>query len=156
MVLSLFFVSLLSPSFLQQLGSRHSAAVLLGNSFPSSFLQSVRLGFPFMATWICQLAITATVFFFYRVRKDRPCFDGLSLYQVSPPLFSNAYLPLFSNAYLSLFSNVNLSPFSNAYLSLPMHICLSLPMPICLSFHDKGVSLSPSRFASLDLPASHR
>ncbi|XP_026192199.1 uncharacterized protein LOC34617551, partial [Cyclospora cayetanensis] len=55
----------------RQLGSRHSAAVLLSSSFPVTFLQSVRLSFPFMASWICRLALTSTVFFFYSVSISR-------------------------------------------------------------------------------------
>ncbi|OEH79766.1 transmembrane protein [Cyclospora cayetanensis] len=56
----------------RQLGSRHSAAVLLSSSFPVTFLQSVRLSFPFMASWICRLALTSTVFFFYSDYESFP------------------------------------------------------------------------------------
>ncbi|CBZ50597.1 conserved hypothetical protein [Neospora caninum Liverpool] len=57
--------------FSYKVGGRRGVASLLDNALKVTFWKELRIAIPFVATWICQIAIVACLFFFY---NDSPVF----------------------------------------------------------------------------------
>ncbi|EPR58128.1 putative transmembrane protein [Toxoplasma gondii TgCatPRC2] len=57
--------------FSYKVGGRLGVAALLDNALKVTFWKELRIAIPFIATWICQIAIVACLFFFY---NDSPVF----------------------------------------------------------------------------------
>ncbi|PFH36244.1 hypothetical protein BESB_044360 [Besnoitia besnoiti] len=58
--------------FAYKVGGRHGMAVLLDNALKVTFWKELRIAIPFIATWICEIAIVACLFFFYNESRIFP------------------------------------------------------------------------------------